>query len=364
MKCAIVQDYLRIGGTERQSLFLARHFTEKGDTVSVVTFRPGGHLATPDNLRGLDLHTLQKFDTGLPLLAPGLIDKIRSLDPEVVLCMGRTANCYAGWIQKRCPGTQVVGTLRTGKVIFPLHQWSITRVRAVLVNANWWKRRLLERQFPQDRIHVVHNSLLLEHPDDHRKDLRTAKRSECAIPEDTLVLLNVATFRPGKRHIELLRLFRRFVETHPRLDVRLWLVGDGKEWMHCQRWIRDKGLAPKVQLFHYQHDPSSFYAAADIAVSVSQEDALPNFLIEAQAARLPVLAVHCRGVEETCLHGSTGFVVPPGQPQAFLDALFKLASNSFLRKQFAASARPFAKRRFAPGPQADSIRQFLLSLLK
>ena len=44
MKILIVQDYLRSGGTERQSILLANAFTAAGHPTTLLTFRPGGAL--------------------------------------------------------------------------------------------------------------------------------------------------------------------------------------------------------------------------------------------------------------------------------------------------------------------------------
>jgi glycosyltransferase involved in cell wall biosynthesis len=363
MRILIVQDQLRVGGTEKQSLFLAHSFQKAGHEVILMTFRPRGHLATRDNLDGLQLEVLQGFDSKVSLWAPGLMRRIRRLDPTVILCMGRTANCYAGFIQRAFKEVPVVGTLRTGKMVFPLHHWSMGVVRAVLVNSNWWKRRLLERGFPEARIHVVHNAVLLKRSDDEHQTERVRMRERFGIGEETCVFLNVATFRPGKRHLDLLRIFARLRESRRDLDWRLWLVGDGREYKRCRRWAAENGLGTRVRFFHFQQDPFPYYAAADVAVSASREDSLPNFLVEAQATGLPLVAYDCRGVNETCLPGKTGRILAPDDADGFLKALLEMADNPALRQSYAAGAPAFAAERFSREPQAAAILNFLESLV-
>ncbi|MEX0330297.1 MAG: glycosyltransferase [Puniceicoccaceae bacterium] len=362
MKILIIQDHLRVGGTEKQSLFLARTFGEKGHDAVILTFRPGGHLVDEQHLEGLRVETLQGFDSKVSLWALGLMKRIRKIQPDIILCMGRTANCYAGFIQRRFPSIPVVGTLRTGKMLFPLHHWSMGVVRGVLVNSNWWKRRLLERQFPEERIHVVHNAVLLERSREEWQQAREARRAEFRIQPETCVFLNVATFRPGKRHRELLKVFASMRERHREIDWRLWLVGDGKEYRRCKHWAAANGLGTRVRFFHFQHDPFPFYAAADVAVSVSREDSLPNFLIEAQATGLPVVAYDCRGVNETCIPGETGIIHPAGDREGLSATLENFARDAGLRENYGAGAPAFAKERFSPLPQAESTLQFLEKL--
>jgi len=364
MKILIIQDHLRIGGTERQSLFLARMFMEVGHETVVLTFRPGGHLHEKEYLEGLHIQTLQRFNSGVSLWAPGLMRSIQEINPDVILCMGRTSNCYAGFIQKVFRNIPVVGTLRTGKWLFPLHSWSLQRVRAILVNSNWWKQRLLEKNIPEEKVHVVHNSLLLDRPDEERQNARISKRSEFIIDEDTCVFLNVSTFRPGKRHIDLLKAFARLKSTQPDLKWRLWLVGDGKEYNRCKHWAAEIGLGTRVRFFHYQKDPFPFYAASDVAVSFSREDSLPNFLIEAQATGLPVIAYDCRGVKETCIPNETGVIIDPGDEDLFVDTLSEFAANPVKRNEFAQPAPAFARSRFSRLSQAEKTLKFLEKLTK
>ncbi len=359
MKILLLQDFLRVGGTEKQTLFLARCFMEAGHATELLLFEPGGHLATPEMLEGLEVSFLKPFRTGLPLLAPGLGRAVAKRNPDVILCMGRTANCYAGFLQKCFPGITVVGTLRTGKLLFPLHHWSMGVVRAVLANSNWWKRRLLERNFPEQRIHVVHNAVLLERAPGEHRDKRAAMRERYHIREEECVFLNVATFRPGKRHRHLLQLLARLRKEEPELPWRLWLVGDGAEYRRCKRWAAENGLGTRVRFFHFQKDPLPFYAAADIAVSVSREDSLPNFLIEAQAAGLPVVAYDCRGVRETCQPGRTGKILPAGDKESFVAALRAFARDAEARHQWGSGAPAFARERFSRESQAMATLRFL-----
>ena len=117
-------------------------------------------------------------------------------------------------------------------------------------------------------------------------------------------------------------------ERHREIDWRLWLVGDGKEYRRCQHWAAANGLGTRVRFFHFQHDPFPFYAAADVAVSVSREDSLPNFLIEAQATGLPVVAYDCRGVNDMAASLYADFVVCPACTYGEVFSAFLLDDES------------------------------------
>lgn len=352
-----------MGGTERQTLFLASYFRSCGHDVHLVLFRPNGALWTQMIDSGVPHTVLQPFDTGVCLLGLGLMDALEGLHPEVILCMGRTANCYSGFIQGRFPHARVVGTLRTGKVIFPLHHWSMGRVRAVLVNSNWWKRRMMERGFPDQKVKVVHNPLMLRTSDEQRTQWREQTRQRLGVGPRTCVFVNVSTFRPGKRHIELLDFFTRFA-SRTQVDWQLWLVGAGAEMGRCRRFVAAHGLRDHVRFLGLQGSTGPFYAGADVAVSASREDSLPNFLIEAQASGLPLVAVDCRGVVECCLPGETGIVVSQDAPEGFAAALERIAADPDLRTRMAARAPEYARTRFCPERQARLTLEFLEALVR
>ena len=134
MKILLVQDYLRSGGTERQSVLLANAFAADGHEVRLITFRPGGALAQTLGA-SVGRAPLQPFDLRLDWFAPGLGARAAEFAPDIALCMGRMANCYAGALQGRLPQAPVLGTMRTGKPLPLLFRRSLRRVRHLVANS-------------------------------------------------------------------------------------------------------------------------------------------------------------------------------------------------------------------------------------
>lgn len=97
-----------------------------GHATTLLTFRPGGALSATVSSAVVRI-TLQPFDVGLDWFAPGLGRAARAHVFDVILCLGRMANCYAGGLQNRLPATAVVGTMRTGKRLPALFRASSTR---------------------------------------------------------------------------------------------------------------------------------------------------------------------------------------------------------------------------------------------
>lgn len=388
MKILVVQDRLRSGGTERQSVLLAHACADAGHAVTLLTFRPGGKLdATVDRARVARI-VLQPFDTGLDWFAPGLTRRATRLQPDVILCMGRMGNCYAGGLQRHLPRAAVIATMRTGKPLPRLFRRSLRLVRAVVANSRDARDFLVRAHgIPAEKISVIYNSLVFpasaSDPDGgavpsprlpaaapatpaadagsevrgvtsprSRSSAAEALRARYAAAPSTVALLCVAMFRAEKRQHELIEIAAGLP---PALDWQLWLAGDGPERVACEQLAARLGLAARVKFTGFLRDPAPLYAAADVAVHASTSESLSNFLIEAQAHGLPVVASAAQGNAECCLPGETGWIVPADDRAAFRAALARLAAEPLeVRLARAAAARTFARTTFDPKRQSDA----------
>ncbi len=371
MKILLVQDRLRGGGTERQTVFLARAFAARGHAVTLLTFRPGGALAAELAGSSVGLRALQPFDTGLDWFAPALIRAARVFAPDIVLCMGRMANCRAGILQRALPQAAVVGTVRTGKSLPWLYRRSLRAVRHVIANSEFARRMLVAPEGAAERCTVIPNALLhsalLEHlpapspNDDCREGLVPAPSTVPSPPftvhgsrssvDRSPVLLNVAQFRPEKNQRALLDLVAALP---PHLAWRLAFVGDGPTRPACERHATALGLTDRVAFHGWQADPTPFYRTAAIAVLTSQRESLPNFLVEAQCAGLPVVSYAVGGAGE-CFHdGVTGYLIPAGDHARFTQTLAGLLSQPERRATMAAAAQARARVQFSPEHQVEA----------
>ncbi len=364
MKILLVQDRLRSGGTERQSILLTRAFRAAGHEATLLTFRPGGALAP--TAAALAPRALQSFDCHLDWFAPNLLNTVRRLAPNLILCMGRMANCYAGSLQRACPAAAVIATMRTGKKLPWLFRRSLRRVRHIVSNSHDARDTLVSAHgIAPGKITVIHNSLVFPALTDVDGDgapsprvsaLRTAHHATPA----TTILLNVAMFRPEKNQRELITLAAALPG---ELDWQLWLAGEGPARTACERLTAELKLTSRVRFLGFHRDPTPLYAAADIAVHASTSESLSNFLIEAQAHGLPAVAYAAQGIAECFLPARTGWAIPPGDRTAFLTALMPLfVASPSERAARATAARTYARATFDPTRQVTAYLDLFTKL--
>lgn len=369
MKILVVQDYLRSGGTERQSILLANAFAAAGHATTLLTFRPGGALAgtvSPAVAR----HALQPFDTTLDWFAPGLFGFVGRLAPDTILCMGRMANCYGAGLQQFQPGAALICTMRTGKSLPWLFRRSLRYARAIVANSRESRDLLVARHgIDAAKIAVIYNSLVFPPVASTASDRgqgakapspRDKIRAQHGAGPDTLVLLCVAMFRPEKNQRELIEIAATLP---PTLDWQLWLAGEGSARAACEQLAGAKRLGSRVKFLGLVRNPTSVYVAADVAAHASTSESLSNFVIEAQAAGLPAVACEAQGISECFVPGRTGWAIPRSDRPAFVAAVTRLATATpEERAHRAREAQDFARATFDPARQVSAYLELFARL--
>jgi glycosyltransferase involved in cell wall biosynthesis len=144
-------------------------------------------------------------------------------------------------------------------------------------------------------------------------------------PRAARTIITVANLRAEKRHDVLLQAAHQLV-TAGR-DLQFQLVGDGPLRGVLERQAAAWGLSERVAFLGHRDDVPALLAAADVYVLSSDSEALPNGVLEAMAAGLPVVASAVGGLLNLVADCSTGLLVPPGDPRALAHAIDSLVSD-------------------------------------
>lgn len=175
-------------------------------------------------------------------------------------------------------------------------------------------------------------------------------RSEIPASEAPPLVLGVGRLVEKKGFsvlVDACRLLREGAET-----FRCEIVGSGPEEDRLRRQIETGGLDGKVHLrgaLPYERVVEAMRGARVVVLPavVARDrnvDALPTVLLEAMAVGRPVVASRLSGIPEIVAEGETGFLVPPGDPEALAGCLSLL-----LRDPGKAAAMGCAGRRRAEG---------------
>ena len=88
------------------------------------------------------------------------------------------------------------------------------------------------------------------------------------------------------------------------------------------------------------------FRQADIFVFPTRADCLPLAIMEALAAGLPIITTRVGALSEAVVHGETGLIVPPNDPEALTNAINQLAADPGMRARLGSHARVAALERF------------------
>ena len=114
---------------------------------------------------------------------------------------------------------------------------------------------------------------------------------------------------------------------HFPLDPHWVIVGEGPERTNLERQIAKSGLTDSVHLLGWRPDLPEILKGATGFVLSSRWEGMPNVVLEAMAAGLPVVAFDVEGVRELVVEGQTGWIVPPEETQALAGALRELLGD-------------------------------------
>lgn len=117
---------------------------------------------------------------------------------------------------------------------------------------------------------------------------RTGLRRSLGIDEHAPVLGMVGEVSDVKNPFYTLNVFREFKKVQK--DAVLIIAGSGVMLHEAMEHAQTLGVAASVHFVGIQHQIEMFYNAMDILLMPSRHEGLPNVLVEAQAAGLPVIA--------------------------------------------------------------------------
>jgi glycosyltransferase involved in cell wall biosynthesis len=329
------------GGTERQMIELLRRLDRTRWDVHLVCFRRTGAW----------------FDRAAEAAASVTVFPVRSLQSVAAL---RQLVAFARWCRQ-----QRIAVVHTGQLysnIFglpgaalggvpvrignrrdinpnqrPIHliaqRFAYQFAHRIVANSRAAAARLRREGVPQPRIATVPNGL----------DLSGFPVMPRRSPARRVVV--VANLRPEKGHDVLLQAARQILVRVP--DATFDIVGDGPLAGRLRALACECGVARAVTFAGHQHEVATRLAERDVFVLPSRSEAMPNALLEAMAAGLPVIASAVGGIGEIVDDGRTGLLVPADNPAALAEAVCRIMAAPALAARLGDAARAEVRERYS-----------------
>lgn len=335
LRVAMVGTSLRRGGAENQCVYVARALIESGVDVRFYYLGSGG--CHEKELNDWQVPMQQIYFPNRPWkILFKLIKGLRQWRPHVVLAFQFGDLAFAG-PAGRGVRALVLGGVQSNGLFELRYRWSgimLCLAHGILPNSHGARRTLALGGVDPRKMKVLANVLDL-----HRFDARKSLPDPFDLPQDRIIVAAVGSLQPVKRFdrfLEALALARR------RKPALFGVIagGDLGAKAEVEAKANELGLIPDGVRFlgEIENVPALLSHAAMLVLS-SDSEGLPNVILEAMGARIPVITTKVGDAARVVLHGETGYVVECEDVTSMSSYMVWLAQSASLRRELGEAGR-------------------------
>lgn len=166
--------------------------------------------------------------------------------------------------------------------------------------------------------------------------------------------------RPEKNIGKLLSAFTEVaaIASHP---IRLVICGDGPERPGLEELAQRLGIAERTTFTGHVPRPEAVMGAFDILAMTSDTEQMPYAIVEAMAARLPVVATAVGDIALIVSEENRPFIVARDDHRSLVTSLQRLCEDQNLRHRLGLANRAKVEDRFSILPMVEGFRRLLVS---
>lgn len=321
---------LEVGGAERLLVKLVQNIPRDKYDVTVVCLSREGVWAREvmdSGIRGICLNKKTGFDL---LILPRLIGLFRRERPDIVNTYLWTADLW-GRLAAVIAGVKHI--IVTEQNVDLWKKWYHVIIDKILFR---WTEKVIcvshevvkfyhdSFDVPKHKLVMIPNAIDVMLFD--RECAPTGLRAVLGIGENEFVFVCAARLHPQKRHEVLIDAVNKMRERGTS-SFRLLLVGEGERRQELDSLVQREGLQEVVHFLGLRQDIPDILLQVNGFVLSSDYEGLSLAILEAMAARLPVVATSVGGNPQIIQDGINGYLVPPRDSSALADAMGRLVED-------------------------------------
>lgn len=329
LRVAVVASSLGLGGAEKQTVYMIRALREAGFDARLFYLGGGGHYETVLRQTGVPIHPIDFPDRPWVILVR-LIDALRRFRPHIVqVC--QFGDLHYGGIAGRLGRALVLAGVRSDgwyelRTHGRLSRFLVPLAHGLVSNSHYARQNLMSQGVAPRKMEVLPNVI-----DPRDFDDRAALPLPFSLPAGRTLVAAVGNLHACKRFdrfVEALALARR---SEPSLAGVLAGTDRGTKTALQER-ATALGLGPQDIVFLGAcHRVPSLLARVAMLILTSDYEGFPNVILEAMAARLPVITTPAGDAGRVVQQGKTGYVVDREDTQSMAACMIRLAQSPALR---------------------------------
>lgn len=353
MKIVIVC-YPTFGGSGVVATELGLYLSKKGHEIHFITYRQPVRI---QNLTPLlhfhevhvptyDLFKYQPYELAL---SSRIVEIVKKHKIELLHVHYAIPHAYAAYMAKKMLEdegiylpmiTTLHGTDITLVGSHPFYkravQFSIKNSEFVTAVSNSLKKdtvRLLDVDKP---INVIPNFI------DLSKTINSKIiNKEIIASKNEFVITHISNFRPLKRVIDVLKVFKRI---RKKFDVKLIMVGDGPEKQKAKRFCKTNDINEAVIFLGNSNEVDQILSFSDLFLLPSEKESFGLVALEAMVHGVPVVCSDAGGLPEVVENGYSGYLCPVGDINSMAEKSIYILKDPEIHERFKKQAFESCKK--------------------
>lgn len=356
------------GGPERQMLGLARGLMDDVRTT-FVSFPEQGRCRSflaMARQQGFETVTLQRDTPRFRQSIREITEVLEQLSADLLLCHGYKASLLGRPAARRVgiPAVAVSRGWTAENWRVRLYEW-IDRLHLrfmdqVVAVSQAQAEKVLRAGVSRDKVRVIPNAIDPERFVDPDPRYRIKLEKLFRTPKSHLIA-TAGRLSPEKGFDVFIAAAARVLEAQP--DVGFVIFGHGSLKPMLQQQITFQGLGSSVVLGGFRNDLDRFLPQLDLFVLPSHTEGLPNVVLEACAAGVPVVATEVGGTPEIIEEGVSGLLCPPGDADALAARILEAIEDEEKLREMGFQGRQRVLEQFTFSSQVQEYRKLFASLL-
>lgn len=345
------------GGGEKWMFVSASGLRDRGHRIFVAGRRDSLFLErfAADAFPTLPLQIRGDFDIATILALRGFI---REHQIDVIIANFNKDVRLAGLARKLMKGTRLIA--RNGLPI--LHNnWRYrlsykSLVDGIITNTEAIKKRYLGYGWMKDDfIRVIHNGIDTSVKTDYATD---EVREKFKLPPQRPVIGIFGRLVPQKQHHIFMEVAKQISEKYQ--EAQFLVVGDGPLREDVMRLATDMSLLENTFFPGFQSNVFPFYAYCDLILLTSDDEGLPNVVMESMLCGRSVVAFDVGGVRELIPRKALGRVVAPNDIAAMTRESLELLGDDKGRAETGAAARQHIVENFSVEKMVEKVEAVIV----